>query len=81
MDPDSALYLVDRYYERLDRGFKGCHPRDIVEIISDICVFHGERAAFDRRYLDQAAHSYFVSLQDPRSKQLGTFGGLGQAAA
>jgi predicted ATPase with chaperone activity len=80
MDTDAALYLVDRYYTRLDRGFKGCHPRDIVEIISDICVFHGERPVFDRTYLDQAAHSYFVSLQDPKSRQLGTFGGLTQAA-
>ena len=62
MDMDTALYLVDRYYTRLDRGFKGCHPRDIVEIMSDICMFHGERPVFDRTYLDQAAHSYFVSL-------------------
>jgi predicted ATPase with chaperone activity len=80
MDQDAAAYLVDRYYTRLDRGFKGCHPRDIVEIVSDICVFHGERPVFDRRYLDQAAHSYFVSLQDPKSKQLGNFAGLGHAA-
>lgn len=80
VDPDAAHYLVDRYYTRLDRGFKGCHPRDIVEIISDICVFHGDRPVFDRRYLDQAAHSYFVALQDPKSRQLGQFGGLTQAA-
>jgi predicted ATPase with chaperone activity len=80
MDEDAATYLIERYYTRLDRGFKGCHPRDIVEIISDICVFHGDRPVFDRRYLDQAAHSYFVSLQDPKSKQLGNFAGLGHAA-
>jgi predicted ATPase with chaperone activity len=80
VDPEAAHYLVDKYYTRLDRGFKGCHPRDIVEIIGDICVFHGDRPVFDRRYLDQAAHSYFVALQDPKSRQLGQFGGLGQAA-
>ncbi len=80
VDPEAAHYLVDKYYTRLDRGFKGCHPRDLVEIISDICMFHGDRPVFDRRYLDQAAHSYFVALQDPKSRQLGQFGGLGQAA-
>jgi hypothetical protein len=64
----------------VDSKAEGCHPRDIVEIMSDICVFHGERPVFDRKYLDQAAHSYFVSLQDPKSRQLGTFGGLTQAA-
>lgn len=78
LDPESAMYLVDRYYTRLDRGFKGCHPRDIVEIITDICMFHGDRPVFDRRYLDQAAHSYFVALQESKSRQL--FGGLTQAA-
>ena len=63
-DPAAGLYLVDAYYDRLGRGFKGCHPRDIVDLMVDICVYHGEQPAFTRRYMDQAAHSYFVSLQD-----------------
>ncbi len=77
-DADAALYLVDTYYDRLGRGFKGCHPRDIVEIMSDICVYHGESAAFTRRFLDRAAYSYFVSLQDAtrEAKQKQQFGGL-----
>lgn len=80
-DADAALYLVDTYYDRLGRGFKGCHPRDIVELMVDICIYHGEPVSFTRRYLDQAAHSYFVSLQDAarEAKQREQFGGLAAA--
>jgi predicted ATPase with chaperone activity len=61
-DADAALYLVDTYYDRLGRGFKGCHPRDIVELMSDISAYHGETPTFTRRYLDSACHAYFVAL-------------------
>ena len=75
-DPAAGLYLVDAYYDRLGRGFKGCHPRDIVDLMVDICVYHGEQPAFTRRYMDQAAHSYFVSLQDAaREAKQQQFGG------
>ena len=82
VDPDAALYLIDHYYDRMGRGFKGSHPRDIVDIMSDICVFHSEQPAFIRKYLDQAAHSYFVALQDPNAAntQQKSFGGLHAAA-
>ena len=80
-EPEAATYLVNTYYDRMGRGFKGCHPRDIVELMSDICVYHGETPSFTRRYLDQAAHSYFVSLQDAarEAKQNQQFGGLAAA--
>ena len=80
-DPAAGLYLVDAYYDRLGRGFKGCHPRDIVDLMVDICVYHGEQPAFTRRYMDQAAHSYFVSLQDAarEAKQQQQVGGLAAA--
>ncbi len=80
-DADAALYLVDTYYDRLGRGFKGCHPRDIVELMVDICVYHGETPAFTRRYVDQAAHSYFVTLQDAARDAREAQGFGGRAAA
>jgi hypothetical protein len=80
-DADAALYFIATYYDRLGRGFKGCHPRDIVELMSDICAYHGETPTFTRRFVDQAAHSYFVSLQDAsrEAKQKQQFGGLAAA--
>jgi predicted ATPase with chaperone activity len=81
LDPEAALYLVEEYYTRSGRGFKGCHPRDIADLVVDICQYHGERVAFTRRYLDTACASYFVSLDDPAAaKHREAFGGLSSAA-
>lgn len=76
LDPEAALYLVSEYYDAAGRGFKGCHPRDIVDLVVDISVYHGERPEFSRRHLDAACHSYFVSLGDPHAGDHGVFGGL-----
>jgi predicted ATPase with chaperone activity len=81
LDTQAALYLVEEYYDQRGRGFKGCHPRDIVDLIADICVYHAESPAFTRRYLDAACHSYFVSLGDPKAQaHIAQFGGLSNAA-
>jgi len=80
-DPQAADYLVERYYDRTGRGFKGCHPRDIVDLMVDICVYHGETPGFNRTYLDAACHSYFVSLGDPAAQtHINQFSGLSSAA-
>jgi predicted ATPase with chaperone activity len=76
LETEAALYLVDEYYDRTGRGFKGCHPRDIMELVVDICMYHGESPAFTRRHLDAACHSYFVDLQEDASANRASFGGL-----
>ncbi|MBI5283598.1 MAG: hypothetical protein HY874_00750, partial [Chloroflexi bacterium] len=75
-DPEAARYLVEHYYDRTDRGFKGCHPRDIVDLIADICAYHGEPPAFTRRHLDAACQSYFVSMQEDSPTNVRRIGGL-----
>jgi len=82
VDPAAAMYLVDQYYTKAGRGFKGCHPRDIVDLVADICMYHGEPPSFTREHLDAACHSYFVSLGDASADAYRQqFGGLSQAAA
>jgi predicted ATPase with chaperone activity len=76
IDSQAALYLVENYYDRAERGFKGCHPRDIVDLVADICAYHGEQPAFTLRHLDSACHSYFVALQDASVAEQQQFGGL-----
>lgn len=76
LDQQAAMYLVDRYYAQTGRGFKGCHPRDIVDLVADICSYHGETPAFTMRHLDAACHSYFVSMQDNATAERARFGGL-----
>ncbi len=74
LDMDAALYLIDEYYTRTGRGFKGSHPRDIVDLMMDIYAYHGESPSFSRRYLDAACHSYFVSLQQQEDAVRARFG-------
>jgi len=80
-DAQAAHYLVEEYYDRTGRELKGCHPRDIVDLMMDICAYHGETPGFDRTYLDAACHSYFVSMGDPTAQtHVSQFGGLSAAA-
>ncbi|MEX2245922.1 MAG: ATP-binding protein [Dehalococcoidia bacterium] len=77
LNPGAAQYLVDRYYVATGREFKGSHPRDIVDLVVDICQYHSETPAFTRQYVDAACHSYFVSLQEESTDaQKRQFGGL-----
>ena len=75
LDPEAASYLVREYYERAGRGFKGCHPRDIVDLVADICAYNGGQPAFTRQYLDAACHSYFVAMEESATPTT-TFGGV-----
>ena len=76
LDTDAALYLVDHYYDHTNRGFKGCHPRDIVDLVVDICAYHGEQPAFTLRHLDAACHSYFVAMQEEEPANVIHFGSV-----
>jgi predicted ATPase with chaperone activity len=57
-----ASYLIDRYYHQEARPFRGCHPRDLVELIVDICRYHGVQPTLTPEWLDLACSSYFVEL-------------------
>jgi predicted ATPase with chaperone activity len=76
LDSQAAMYLVEQYYSRTGRGFKGCHPRDIVDLVVDICVYYGESPAFTHQHLDAACQSYFVALDGNTPKVIQKFAGL-----
>lgn len=61
--PQEAVdYLIERYYVRPKRPFKGCHPRDIVDLVIDICTYEGSEIEFTQERIDAACASYFVDL-------------------
>ena len=60
---EGARYLVEAYYDQTDREFKGCHPRDLVELLIDITNFYGEEPELTPEWVDLACSSYFVEAE------------------
>ena len=62
-DEEGARYLIGTHYEQAGRPLKGCHPRDIVDLILDLTRFHGEEPALIPQWIDLACESYFVEME------------------
>jgi hypothetical protein len=62
-DPVIIEYLVRRYYEPRGLEMRGCHPRDIVEQVVDICRYQNKPFVITRELLDQACKNYFLEEQ------------------
>jgi SpoVK/Ycf46/Vps4 family AAA+-type ATPase len=61
--PDEALeYLMEKHYMGKTRPLRGCHPRDIVELIESIANYRGERPELRPESIDIACSFYFVDL-------------------
>ncbi len=62
-DPAGANHLLTTHYQLLGREPKGCHPRDIVDLLVDIARFHCEEPTLTPRWIDMACKSYFVETE------------------
>ena len=61
--PDEAInYLLETHYAQAKRCFRGCHPRDIVELIESIASYRDESPSLTRELIDLACSFYFVDL-------------------
>lgn len=61
--PDEALnYLMEEHYGAKSRPLRGCHPRDIIELIESIANYSGERPELRPEVIDIACSFYFVDL-------------------
>lgn len=61
--PDAALsYLVENHYEANNRPLRGCHPRDIIELLESIANYRGEPPELRPDLIDIACSFYFVDL-------------------
>jgi len=61
---EAAQYLLRAHYAETGRERKSCHPRDIVELLTDITGFFNEPPELSPDWIDLAASSYFVSTED-----------------
>lgn len=54
-------YLVQEWYVKPGRPFRGSHPRDLCDILIDIARYHGTQPAMTPELLDRAARTFFLT--------------------
>jgi predicted ATPase with chaperone activity len=58
-------YFIRKHMMPAGRPFRGCLPRDILELVVDSCRFRQIPRTITPQLLDEAAEAYFVNLDDP----------------
>ncbi len=66
-----ALSQILAHYRRKNLGLRSCHPRDILEQLTDTAKFLGRDATLSPDLLDMACDSYFVTLDPSGAPQGG----------
>lgn len=61
-DESAIRHLVDSWYDG-KQDLRGCHPRDLVEAITDAALFDGHAPALTPRSLDEVSQTYFVGAR------------------
>jgi predicted ATPase with chaperone activity len=64
-----AMSQILAHYRRKNLGLRSCHPRDILEQLTDTARFLGRPAQLTPDLIDMACESYFVSLDPTGSPQ------------
>jgi predicted ATPase with chaperone activity len=59
---ESLNYLLQKYYVKSKRPLRACHPRDILDHLTDIARFRGISPELTQEMVDQACEGYFVDL-------------------
>ena len=52
--------LLQEHYYREGRPLLACHPRDLLEQIRDLAIYHNKSATLDAASLDWAWNNYFI---------------------
>ncbi|MGD8398920.1 MAG: ATP-binding protein [Anaerolineae bacterium] len=60
--PEAFVYLMQAHYIAADRNLRACHPRDLLDQISDIAAYMGARPVLSKQLIDAACSTYFADL-------------------
>jgi predicted ATPase with chaperone activity len=61
-DQETFMHLVQQYYSGPGRSFQACHPRDLLDQLTDFATYLDEPAQMTPELMDKAARSYFARL-------------------
>lgn len=53
-------YLQRRHYDPVNRPFRACHPRDLLDQIIALCRYRAIEPTITRELIDKACETYFV---------------------
>jgi predicted ATPase with chaperone activity len=59
---NAFVHLLRKYYLELGRPMKACHPRDLLDQLTDFANYRGEPLKMTIDLVDRAARSYFAEL-------------------
>jgi predicted ATPase with chaperone activity len=61
-DEKGLTYLLQEYYIKPNRPLRSCHPRDIVDQLTDVARYLNIPPALSRELVDRACNAYFVEM-------------------
>lgn len=61
-DKHAFIYLLREYYFNAGRPLKACHPRDLLDQLTDFANYRGVAPTMNIELIDLAARSYFAEL-------------------
>ena len=61
-DEQALAYLLQEYYVKPNRPLRSCHPRDILDQLTDIARFEGIPPRLTKELIDRACSGYFVDV-------------------
>ena len=61
LDQRGLDYLVDKWYKPINRPFRMCQPRDLLDQMISIAKYNMEKVTFNPDLIDAACETYFVS--------------------
>lgn len=59
---EAVNYLIETQYRNGRRQMRCCHPRDIIDQVTNLCNFLQTEARLSREYLDHACAVYFAAM-------------------
>jgi len=62
--PVMVAYLQRRHYKPVQRPFRSCHPRDLLDQVTALCRYRGTTPVITRELLDRACTAYFVDEEE-----------------
>jgi predicted ATPase with chaperone activity len=62
IQPNSIDHLIVQFYKAVDRPFRYCHVRDLLQQVKHLCDFHEKAAELNEQTVTAAAHNYFAGL-------------------